>query len=237
MKRFLRRFEKLENRQSFPVARNGFKVSKRFERLEINDRRIELSIQDAVSPEEQAPSGINYFTLCPYCGQENTFNEENCAYCKRPLKGKSEYISDYTGQEHLLKRCICGAVNLKERKNCWVCGKDFAETGKQELTPKKETNVIVVNIDGILYKSTDENLPDDIRQLMVNIRRKGYSEDLINAWISDRNSRIESERRHNEIRLTQVRWELGWRIAAAVIFGIFMIAQFIMCSSPVVMRR
>lgn len=237
MKKFLKRFEKLENKQFGPPVKNGFKVSKRFLRLEVNDRKIELSIQDTVAPEEQAPAGINYFTLCPYCGQENTFKEENCAYCKRALKGQTSYISDYTGQEHLVKRCICGAVNLKERKNCWVCGKDFSETAQKEMLPRKDSNVIVVNIDGILYKSTDENLPDDIRQLMVNIRRKGYSEDLINAWISDRNARIESERRSNEIRMTQVRWELGWRIAAAAIFGIFMIAQFIMCSSPIVMRR
>ena len=159
MKDFLKRFQKLENQPTdWSVKPESMPATKRFEKLEINDRKIEVAISDRAAAHETAPTGTNYIRMCPYCGAENSSSSRECAQCRHAL---SEYYNDYGGQEGQLKKCVCGALNLKERKFCWVCGRDFSLSGDSQVVPRQE-NVIVLTIDGQTYRSTDAGLPPGI---------------------------------------------------------------------------
>jgi len=228
MKKSLKRFERLENTTIAKALIVGteLKGSRRFHRLEVNDRKIEFTLEDTVAPQETAPAGKQYFFLCPYCGGQNDSNVEVCSFCKRQLK--NQYISDYAGQTHLLKKCFCGAINLKERKNCWVCGRDFSLWGDSEVKESPE-NIITLNIDGKIYKSTDTNLPEGIVKLMETIRRDGYSEELINRWVSERNARIDETYAQAQGRLTQISWQMVMYSAAILLIMLIMAWEIRTC--------
>jgi len=106
-------------------------------------------------------------------------------------------------------------VNLKERKNCWVCGRDFSLWGDEKVKESPE-NVITLNIDGKVYKSTDKDIPPGIIALMEKIRREGYSEDLVNQWMRDKNDDIDLKRNETETRIQDLRWSVFWRVLAVV---------------------
>jgi ribosomal protein S14 len=229
-KKVLKRFERLENTQvdNNISGKKGLKTFKRFERLEINDKKIEFTITDEVAPEEKAPPAIKYYVLCRHCGQENASDVKICGFCKRPIE--SDYIADYQGKTNILKKCICGAVNLKERKNCWVCGRDFSLWGDSEVSERPE-NIITLNIDGKIYKSSDENLPPGIIALMEKIRREGYSEKIINDWMQEVNEEVDLRQNDLPSRLSAVRFNLISRIIGLVIFLAFIAFQIRTCSS------
>jgi hypothetical protein len=227
MKKFLKRFEKLENNYLNLPLEQGKKVSRRFERLEVNDKKFEFSITDQVSPEEKAPSNILYFLLCPYCGQENPADTETCGFCKRPFE--KSFQADYRGKANLLKKCMCGAVNLKERKNCWVCGRDFSLWGDKAVSERPE-NIITLNIDGKIYKSNDPELPQGIVSLMEKIRREGYSEKLVNEWMQEKNTQVEDKQEQIRFQLNEIQIGLIWRAVALVAVVIFIIFQIGSCA-------
>jgi hypothetical protein len=225
MEKFLKRFQRLENttlNDNF-IPDGGLKPSKRFTKLEVNEKKIEFVLEDKVDPIETVPQGKEFFFLCPYCGGQNSSNVEICRYCKRQLK--NQYIPDYSGKAGQLKKCHCGALNLKERKNCWVCGRDFSLWGDEEVKESPE-NVITLNIDGQVYKSTDPDLPEGIVALMEKIRREGYSEEIIHEWVQGRNESIDQAKTRMDSRLTQIRWGLFWRILGLIAFIIFIFFQF-----------
>jgi hypothetical protein len=216
MEKFLKRFERLENTtlnaNFFPDA--DLKHSKRFAKLEINDKKFELTIEDKVAPQESVPKGKEYFFLCPYCGGQNSTNLDVCSFCKRQLK--NQYIPDYSGKTDQLKKCHCGAVNLKERKNCWVCGRDFSLWGDEEVKESPE-NIITLNIDGKIYKSTDKNLPPGIVALMEKIRREGFSKELMDQWARDKNDELDLKRNEVQTQISILRWQVFWRAAGVIL--------------------
>jgi len=226
LKRFLKRFERLENIPQESLLKAGLKISKRFERLEIGDKKIELTIADTVLTEESAPGEIEYHVLCPMCGAENHFKNSVCVLCKRSLE-----IDAFSGKRRelaLLKKCSCGAINQKERRNCWICGKDFF-LEKQKKPRVDAENVIILNINGKEYKSTDTNLPLDIRALMERIRREGYKKELIDAWIDERNRKLEGRESERRDRMQQIQLNLVMRTIGLFIFLLFIMAQLVMC--------
>jgi hypothetical protein len=219
MKKFLKRFQRLENTTLNVniLPDKELTTSKRFMKLEVNEKSIQFTIEDKVAVEETAPAGKTYFFLCPYCGGQNAADLEVCSYCKRQLK--KQYVSDYTGQANLLKKCVCGAVNLKERKNCWVCGRDFSLWGDEAVKESPE-NIITLNIDGTIYKSTDASLPPGIVALMEKIRREGYSEELVNEWMRGKNQEEELKKENIQTQISVFRWEIFWRVAGIVFIGV-----------------
>lgn len=215
MKKFLKRFEKLEHKPPASlIPGSKATITKRFECLEINDKKIEIAIADQAAKGESAPAGTNYFRMCPYCGAENKAEARECGKCRHTL---TEYGSDYGGQEHLVKKCACGAVNLKERKFCWVCGRDFSLWGDEEVV-KKQQNIIVLTINDQTYRSNDPNLPPGIVALMEKIRRQGYSKELINEWIRQTND--EKELRQEEVKqnIQRIRYDLLWQVGGVILF-------------------
>jgi hypothetical protein len=230
IKKFLKRFEKLENTyvdNLFPSPKN-FKCTKRFERLEINDKKIEFSIIDKVAPEETIPeeSRIKYYIFCSHCGKVIESTAKQCPYCLTAIETK--YVSDYQGKTNLLKKCSCGAVNIKKRKNCWVCGKEFSDAN-EELAGKELENIITLNIDGKVYKSNDSDLPPRVSVLMARVRREGYSEKIINDWMQEINTKEELKSGEAETRLSQIGFDLLWRILALIAFIIFIFWQLRGC--------
>jgi hypothetical protein len=223
MKNFLKRFARLENttlsNNLFPDTE--LQKSTRFAKLEVSDKKIEFTIEDKVAKEETVGQGKEYFFFCPYCGGQNSSSLDVCSYCKRQLK--NQYIADYSGNVNQLKKCVCGAVNLKERKNCWVCGRDFSLWGDDAVKESPE-NIITLNIDGAVYKSTDQNLPPGIVALMEKIRREGYSEELVNKWVQDKNDEIDLRRNETETRISDLRWDVIWR--AIVIISVIALVFF-----------
>lgn len=212
LKKFLKRFEKLEHNSPDAALKPGLKISKRFERLEIGDKRIEIAITDTIQETEKAPPEVNYFIYCPYCGKENDTKTELCHYCRQGLHTK--LTNDY--QEKLLKKCVCGTVNQKDRKNCWICGRDFflQEGKKPEISAQ---NTITLNINGQEYKSSDENLPFDIRILMEKIRKEGYRKELVDEWQRKKQEETALQQNALEYRIQDIKTQLNWRLIYAAI--------------------
>jgi len=73
----------------------------------------------------------------------------------------------------------CGQANEKGRELCWACYKPL--TAPANPTPDPGQEVCIV-LDGVSYRSSDPNLPDDIRVLIERIRTNGYNPELMRDW-------------------------------------------------------
>jgi ribosomal protein L40E len=217
--KFLKRFEKLENIPPDMLVNEGIQISRRFERLEIGDKRIEIAITDTVSRQEIAPKSVNYWVICPYCGAENTSDSDNCILCKHILRTKlAEEIQE---KALLMKKCsVCGATNQQERKNCWVCGKRLFEEAS-EKNSIDTTNTIILNLNGKEYRSTDNNLPPEIKELMARIRKEGYSKELIDDWARKKAAEDLSREKNLDGRIRQVQTQYNANLTSIIIFSIF----------------
>lgn len=226
IKKFLKRFEKLENTPADNFIKKNLLTSKRFECLEIGDKKIEVSITANVTRQEIVPSEITpkitYFLFCPNCSHENNVDSLTCSSCNHSLR------EDTHEPVQRLKKCICGTVNQKDRRTCWVCGRDFSVWG-DKAAQRKSDNVIELNIDGKIYKSTDSWLPPEILALMERIRREGYSAKLVDEWLKGRNQVVEEKQQATVSRLSAIRYGLTWRIIAVVVLVLLSILQLRGC--------
>ncbi|MDD5730542.1 MAG: zinc ribbon domain-containing protein [Candidatus Omnitrophica bacterium] len=231
LKKFLKRFERLENNPQ-DLVNQDCRISKRFEFLEVGDKKIQVEIKDTVCQEEhqqtaKANQDLNYKLLCPYCGNENLPEAQNCSFCRQPLKTKM--AEEYQKTAKTLKKCpSCQAINQSGRKNCWVCGLDFTMSGDRD-TQRESNNVITLNIDGKIYSSTDDNLPIDIQALMGRIRKEGYSSAVIDDWIRNRNLETELKKETTAVRLEELRSAMSWRIFLLGAALLVMLLQFRAC--------
>ncbi|MFH0790701.1 MAG: zinc ribbon domain-containing protein [Candidatus Omnitrophota bacterium] len=224
IKKFLKRFERLENTPKDTFFKEGVKISKRFERLEINERKIEISITDKIIPAEQNTTTTGYLLICPYCGAENNNNAQICSLCNHQLQTK--FAKDYQELAQTLKRCTCGAMNLNERKNCWICGRDlFLQDGREPEI--NADNVISLNIDGREYKSTDKEIPLDIRILMERIRREGYKKEVIDEWAQKKQAESEAKQMSLEHRIGDVQSRYRYRLISLAVGIIVLILSLI----------
>lgn len=226
MKRFLRRFQKLENFPKDSLKQEETKRSRRFDCLEIGEKKIEFTITDRITQSEQAPAGMVYYILCPYCGKDNASDAPVCKYCHHNLQTK--FSAAYQEKARLLIKCdSCGAMSLKERSDCWACGKNFFQKSAQPNAEDK--NVITLNIDGKEYSSTDKNLPLEIRVLMERVRRQGYSKELIEKWLEGKNKKNAERNTDIQTRLSEITNGLIWRIAGVVLILIYIMFQSRAC--------
>jgi hypothetical protein len=230
--KFLRRFEKLENIPADTFVKEGIQISRRFERLEIGNKRIEVAITDKISLQEKAPEALKYWIICPYCGAENTADSATCVLCKHALRTKlAEEVRSNASQ---MKKCtMCGAVNHKERNNCWVCGKSLFEDGTTIASEQTTTNTIILNIDNKEYRSTDQNLPPDIKELIERIRREGYSQRLIDDWVKLKQTQAQVKAGDIEHRISDLQLQIRGRatqITIGIIFAVLYLIFRIMTS-------
>ncbi len=80
----------------------------------------------------------------------------------------------------------CGQPNEKERQICWACFKPLRSPAK--ASPQEPEGITVV-LDGVSYRSSDPNLPEDVKVLIDRIREHGFSPDLLAQWRSWRATR------------------------------------------------
>lgn len=88
----------------------------------------------------------------------------------------------------------CGQPNEPLRDICWACYKPLKAETPSKPEPDQDIQLI---LDGTTYKSSDANVPHDIRMLMDRIREEGYSEELLREWRewrSTRNTPLPTER-------------------------------------------
>lgn len=225
LKKNLKRFAKLENKPSDFINSSCLRASKRFERLEIEDKIVEFTITDKIYQFEKAPADITYYYFCPYCAKTNPIDAKDCDHCGKPL---TEYLNTPQASKHLLKKCICGSMNIKERKNCWVCGRDFFLWGDKDANQSSD-NVITLNIDGQIYKSNDNYLPLNVLALMERIRKEGYSSQLIDKWIQERNQNLEEKKESEEVEISGIKNSFLLRLAGLAILIIFVILGLRSC--------
>lgn len=208
-KKFLKRFERLENIPANNPLKENVNISKRFDRLEIAEKKIEVTITDKIKWQEKAPVEITYDIICKNCGAQNPAGSSTCILCKHSLRLQED--EPHRLGEGALKRCLaCGATSLEDRLNCWVCGKEFL-AGPQRNVALNSDNVITLNIDGKEYKSTDKSLPLEIRLLMERIRRQGYNKEIIEDWVKKRNLSAETENKELSRQAVVLRRELRAR--------------------------
>ncbi len=227
LKKIRKRFEKIES--SAIYFRNDsaeLKKSKRFECLEIGTRKIEIAITDKISAIETAPDEINYYVFCPYCGKENLAISKTCTGCKHSLESK--LADKFNRTTSLLRKCtVCQAMNTKGREFCWVCGKNLLHDA--QLNPEtKSDNVIILNLDGAEYRSTDTNLPLDVKELMEQIRHQGYKKELIDAWISNKGGKNDDKLEGLKQQIDRTQTEFTRRLVGLIIGGAILLIYIIL---------
>lgn len=227
----LKRFERLESSQPSDRATQETRTSKHFECLEVGEKKIEVSITDSVTAEEESSVETVYYILCPFCKAENLPEAQSCVRCHQPLTKRMEMA--YQTKSVSLKKCSsCEFMNRVERKNCWNCGKEFLR-GWGGKVRNDTDNVITLNIDGKEYKSSDEVLPMDIRILMQRIRREGYKKELIDDWALQRRleNELEKDKMENRIKslqhqlIAQSRFRLVSLAVSIILFVIFLVSR------------
>lgn len=217
---FLKRFEKLEHGAQDPCEKKHIRICRRFEILEVGERTIQVAITDRITPHESAPAQKHYFLLCPYCGKENGDGAFSCSHCNHALQTR---LADGYQKIPKLRRCaVCEAANQEGRKCCWFCGKQLSKIADRD-SGNDGGNVIVLNLDGKEYKSTDPDLPPDVQALFGRIRRDGYDKRIVQEWLRERSH----QRQHNTERISEqvdaLRWELGRRHYQFLIGGIIVL--------------
>lgn len=226
LRKFIKRFEKLEHTPKDGLCKECIKISKRFERLEIGNRRIEVVITDKISQAEayQAPVNANvaYAVVCPYCGKENLSGVTLCIACQNSLQ--TPLAENFQKAARSIKKCTCGAINQGERRNCWVCGRDFSLAGDKNVAIDS-ANEIILNIDGVEYKSSDRNLPFDIVTLMERIRKYGYSKELVDNWVTRKKEENDLRQQSLRERIEEIRSQLTAR-QVQLIIGIVVVALY-----------
>ena len=208
LRKFIRRFERLEHIPKDSLYKECLKISKRFERLEIGERKIEVAITDRIAQAETAPAYIPYSIVCPFCGRENLCSAKFCVSCQRSLE--TRLVENFQKAAHSIKKCVCGAVNQAQRRDCWICGRDFTLAGDKNAAIDSE-NEIAINIDGARYRSSDKNLPLEIVMLMERIRRYGYSKELVDDWVKRKKAEDDSRQESLRGRIEEVRSRLSLR--------------------------
>lgn len=222
-----RRFQRLEHFSLLKVFRKPKVELRRFERLEVEGHKIKLKIT-AVPVEE--------YLNCPSCHRNNPKDSLYCLYCSYVFETTVQVGDRQIRLEPWEIKCPgCGRVNNRNTKHCLYCGWRIAPYEKTEMSPElesfkeerdllKQGETITLDIDGKVYRSVDNVIPPDIRELMLQIKREGYSKEKVDAWVKRRN--LESGVKREEVwrideRIAQLRQSVFWRIIGVGIILLF----------------
>lgn len=233
MKEKPRRFECLEHFPTGKIVRKDRICLDRFKHLEVSGHKIKVEVQ---TPTKRIKiEGI----ICPLCYRRNPPDADRCLSCgqafekRAPVETKEKRPEEErqktdggTKAESWQVRCPgCGRLVNRRQANCLYCGWRIApiKSGPQSTQSEEtysQTQMVTLDIDGNTYRSTDKHLPPHIRALMVKIAQEGYSQEVVDRWISARNMEMEFEHRRIEDRISNLRWRVVWsliRFAAALI--------------------
>lgn len=227
------RFGKLEH---WPLVKN-FRRSKdkgRFTRLEIDGKKIEIEVRKEAEEE---------IIVCPKCKRPNPKETAYCLYCEhvfnQTLVEQNEKDIELRSWQKRCPQCK-RVIPLKENR-CLFCGWAEEEslprqTIQSEETLLREGETIILTIDGQVYSSKDRFIPPDVKELMIILKRDGYSQETINQWMRT-NRPMQRSREWMDIDWLGRRWRTpgsygnpSWLIIARVIVPLIMFAIMLVVS-------
>lgn len=176
------RFGKLEY---WPIVKNfrRSEAKKRFERLEIDGHKVAVEV--CKEPEEEV-------IVCPKCERRNPKETAYCLYCEHVF---NETVVEQNEKDIDLRpwqmRChLCKRVIPRKESRCLFCG--WVDAEKESVQKEKvksaeeflrEGETVILTIDGQTYSSKDTFLPPDVKELMLKIKKEGYSRETIDQWM------------------------------------------------------
>jgi hypothetical protein len=221
------RFRKLELAPLLKVFRRSSSELKRFERLEVDGHKIKIEITHKVEPDAKG------YISCPQCKKRNPASALYCLYCSFIFSQVAQEVPDSGLQPYQMQCPSCLRIGVRTQRSCTYCGQAFAPPEEKEIptgtdwqdnktVDLRESTAVTVTIDGVVYRSTDPDLPVDIRQLMVRIRQEGYTKEMVDAWIKSRQVEREVDLQMAQEELNSARAQLWIRIAQiAGVIGFF----------------
>lgn len=216
------RFLRLECSPIIKVFKKPKESFDRFTLLEVDGHKIEIGVKRTSQVRLK-------FIDCPKCKRRNPENSLYCLYCDFTFGEKVEGAQDLNLEQWEIKCADCGRFFNRHQNSCIYCGwqvspGESAASAKENIPQSDSTakKRIVLNIDGREYSSTDKYLPSYIKELMDRIEKEGYSEELVNNWMKDKNMREELSR-HERMSALPRRLRVLWLrlvFAAALIIGL-----------------
>ncbi|MGE5197613.1 MAG: hypothetical protein ACM3IL_03805 [Deltaproteobacteria bacterium] len=186
----------------------------------IGGKKIKLRVDRSDLPKEADLLPLIFYYSCLYCNKDFDSVTQTCPQCSRPLTKVN------------LKKCDkCGATNKPGRTTCWVCSAPF--TMPEVKTDKETVSVLTLEMHDRVYKSTDKDLKDDIKNLFADLMAKGFDKGVFEDWakrkefhseaarefLQERKSYSERERKHQ--------YRLGI-IAVIIIIVIFLVLAWLL---------
>jgi hypothetical protein len=226
------RFRKLEIAPLLKVFRKSSSELKRFEHLEVDGHKIKIEIHHKLEPDAKG------FITCPQCSKRNPGNALYCLYCSFIFNQKAQEVPDSGTLEPYQIQCPnCRRIGVRSQHSCLYCGQVFTPLEQQEIPTgsdwqdnigenRKFNAAVTVTIDGVVYHSTDADIPADIRELMERIRREGYTKEMVDEWVKARRAEqeVDLQRAQDELRDAQTNlWLRIATIGGVVIFFVFIL--------------
>ncbi|MDD4954773.1 MAG: zinc ribbon domain-containing protein [Candidatus Omnitrophica bacterium] len=222
------RFSKLEFGPILKIFKKQKDSSTRFLRLEVDGHKVKLEVSGNVPSTD---------IFCPKCGHLNAKDSLYCNFCSQTFEqnaqqteAKNNKAEDKPEIEAWQKKCPgCGTLCNRNQKYCLYCGWRIAYWSEEDESPaqiggkpvssryKKE---IKLTIDGNIYSSNDTYVPADIRELMDKIDKEGYSKEMVESWVRERNAKQEIENASRSASLdsdiAEAQMRVVWRIIAVI---------------------
>ena len=86
----------------------------------------------------------------------------------------------------------CDATSAPDRKNCWVC--NSALPAGDVIVEDGTSWFMKFEVDGRIYRTTDDNLNASIRQLFEDFVAGNFKQNAFAAWVNRERMRVESAR-------------------------------------------
>jgi hypothetical protein len=135
----------------------------------LGNRKIKLTVQKQEECKEVSLTSAVFYYSCVFCKKDFDQETQVCPDCTRPL-----------AKINLRKCQQCGAKNPPAKESCWVCNAAFPKL--EVATTKEMKTVLVLEADGMVYKSTDESLSPDLKKLFSDLLSSKFSKQALEAW-------------------------------------------------------
>lgn len=215
------RFSRLEFGPVLKIFKKRKDSSKRFLLLEVDGHKIKFELSKNVTSED---------IFCPKCGHVNRKDSLYCNFCSHTFEQNAQKTTDKVDLESWQKKCPgCGTICNRNQKYCLYCGWRITYWTQEDESPAKiggkavssrYKNEIKLTIDGHLYSSNDIYVPAHIRELMDKIDKQGYSKELVENWVKERNLKQEleneSRRESLEANTANLRMQVVWRLIITI---------------------
>ena len=218
------RFRRLECSPVLGWFKKPVMKSSRFQVLEVAGHKVQVKINAAAQTKK-----IN-FKQCPRCGRRSEATSLYCISCDFAFIDAGQV--EGSNLEKWEMRCRgCGRVVNRNQASCYYCGWRFKPPA-EEPAPQDQGE-ICVTIDNYRYSSRDANLPLQVRELIARIRKEGYSQELIDNWIKERNERAEmTQILRKEYALSRADYlrqqisEHAWRLIGIAFFVLYLFWRY-----------